>query len=102
MQTIRPNSGLNYHSLDIPFNIWESYLPDRKFKYNHFMRLNSGEFNIKVGDLIKQRKNFRQISIKGGQRDGFFVGTLIKPNATKQIIRFPLYKTVEEYLFYRN
>jgi hypothetical protein len=102
MQTIRPNSGLNYQALDTPFHVWESYLPDRKFKYNHFMRLNNQELNINIGDLIKPRNNFRQMSIHGVIRDGFFAGTFINPNATKEIIHFPLYKTVEEYLFYRN
>jgi hypothetical protein len=99
MQTIRPNSGLNYQSLDVPLNSWEAYLPDRKFKYNHFMTLNGRELNIKIGDLIKQRNNFIEMSLNGVKRDGFFAGTLIKPNAIRQIIRFPLYKTVEEYLF---
>ncbi len=102
MQTIRPNSGLNYQALDTPFHVWESYLPDRKFKYNHFMRLKSKKLNIKIGDIIKPRNNFRLMSLFGVKRDGFFAGTFIEPNATKKIIRFPLYKTVENYLFYRN
>jgi hypothetical protein len=102
MQAIRPNSGLNYQSLDVPLMVWESFLPNRKFKYNHFMRLNGGNLNIKIGDLIKLRKIYSQTSMKGVKRDGFFEGTLIEPKATKQMIRFPLYKTVEKYLFYKN
>jgi hypothetical protein len=83
MQTIRPNSGLNYQSLDVPLNSWEAYLPDRKFKYNHFMTLNDRKLDIKIGGLIKQRNKFIQMSINGVKRDGFFAGTLIKPNATR-------------------
>jgi hypothetical protein len=102
MQAIRPNSGLNYQSLDMPLHVAIFYLPDRKFKYNHTMRLNSGELNLKIGDIIQLSHSFWEMSIKGVKRDGFFEGTLIEPNASKQIIRFPLYKTVEEYRFYRN
>ncbi len=102
MQAIRPNSGLNYQSLDMPFHVSEFYLPDRKFKYNHIMRLNTRELNLKIGDRIKQSNRFRAMSMKGVKRDGFFAGTLIKPNASKQTFRFPLYKTVEEYRFNRN
>jgi hypothetical protein len=101
MQAIRPNSGLNYQSLDMPLHVAISHLPDRKFKYNHIIRLNSGELNIKIGDRIKQSNYFWGMSIHGVKRDAFFAGTLIKPNASKEI-RFPLYKTVEEYLFYKN
>jgi hypothetical protein len=64
--------------------------------------LNSGEFNLKIGDRISQSNSFWAMSINGVKRDGFFEGTLIKPNASKQMFRFPLYKTVEEYLFYKN
>jgi hypothetical protein len=99
MQTIRPNSGLNYQSLDVPLNSWEACLPNRKFKYNHFMTLNGQKLDIKIGDLIKPGHNFIHMSIYGVKRDGFFAGTLIKPNATGDSIRFPLYKTVEEFLF---
>ncbi len=102
MQAIRPNSGLNYQSLDMPFHISTCYLPDRKFKYNHIMRLNGRELNLKIGDRIKQSDKFWTMSMKGVKRDGFFGGTFIEPNASKQTFRFPLYKTVEEYLFYRN
>ncbi len=66
------------------------------------MRLNNQQLNISIGDLIKPRNNFRKMSIYGVIRDGFFAGTFVNPNATKETIRFPLYKTVEEYLFYRN
>ncbi len=66
------------------------------------MRLNGLNLNIKIGDLIKQRKTYWDISKEGVKRDGFFEGILIEPEATKQMIRFPLYKTVEEYLFYKN
>ncbi len=100
MQAIRPNSGLNYQSLDMPFHISTCYLPDRKFKYNHNIRLNSGQLNFKIGDSIKQSNNFWGMSMEGVKRDGFFAGTFIKPNASNEMIRFPLYKTVEEYLFY--
>jgi hypothetical protein len=102
MQAIRPNWGLNYESLDTPFHIGTSYLPDRKFKYNHIITFKSKELNFKIGDRIKQSNNFRGMSLKGLKRDGFFAGTLIKPNASNETIRFPLYKTVEEYRFYRN
>ncbi len=102
MQAIRPNSGLNYQSLDMPFHISEFSLPDRKFKYNHIMRLNGRELNLKIGNRIKQSNRFRAMSMKGVKRDGFFAGTLIKPSASKQTFRFPLYKTVEEYRFNRN
>jgi hypothetical protein len=102
MQAIRPNSGLNYQSLDVPLMVWESFLPIRKFKYNHFMRLNVGNLNIKIGDLIQPRKFYSEMSMKGVKRDGFFEGILIEPQAIKLMMRFPLYKTVEEYLFYKN
>ncbi len=102
MQAIRPNSGLNYQSLDMPLHVAISYLPDRKFKYNHIIRLNGRELNLKIGDRIKQSNSFWEMSMNGVKRDGFFAGTFIKPNASKQMIRFPLYKTVEEYRFYRN
>jgi hypothetical protein len=103
MQAIRPNSGLNYQSLDVPlYSQYEVDLPDRIFKYNHIIRLNSGEFNLTIGDRIKQSNRFWTMSINGVKRDGFFAGTLIKPNASNQMFRFPLYKTVEEYLFYKN
>jgi hypothetical protein len=101
MQAIRPNSGLNYLSLDMPFHVATFPLPDRKFKYNHIIRLNGGELNIKIGDRIKQSDSFWAMSINGVKRDGFFAGTFINPNASEEI-RFPLYKTVEEYRFYRN
>jgi len=97
MQAIRPNSGLNYQSLDMPVHITE--LPDRKFKYNHIIRLNNKQLNLKIGDRIKQSNNFWGMSMQGVKRDGFFAGTLI---GESQEIRFPLYKTVEEYNFYRN
>ena len=102
MQAIRPNSGLNYQSLDMPLHVALSYLPDRKFKYNHIIRLNSGQFNLKIGDRIKQSSNFWGMSMEGVKRDGFFAGTFIEPNASNEMIRFPLYKTVEEYRFYSN
>ncbi len=103
MQAIRPNSGLNYQSLDLPlcghYGLSE---PNRIFKYNHIIRLNSGEFNLKIGDRISQSNSLWAMSINGVKRDGFFAGTLIKPNASEQMFRFPLYKTVEEYVFYKN
>ncbi len=102
MQAIRPNSGLNYQSLDMPFHVSTYYLPDRKFKYNHIMRLNNKQLNLQIGDRIKQSNSFRAMSMKGVKRDGFFAGTLIEPDASNQAFRFPLYKTVEEYNFYRN
>ncbi len=101
MQVIRPNSGLNYQSLDLPFHFSLNYLPDRKFKYNHIIRLNDKQLNLKIGDRIKQSKDFWGMAINGQQRDGFFPGNLIKSNESQEI-GFPLYKTVEEYLFYRN
>ncbi len=99
MQAIRPNSGLNYQSLDMPLHVAITYLPDRKFKYNHIIRLNNKQLNLKIGDRIKQSNNFWGMSMQGVKRDGFFAGTLI---GESQEIRFPLYKTVEEYNFYRN
>ena len=102
MQAIRPNSGLNYQSLDVPFHVSTYHLPDRKFKYNNIMRLNNKQLNLKIGDRIKQSNRFRAMSMKGVKRDGFFEGYFIKPNASEEFIRFPLYKTVEEYNFYRN
>ena len=102
MQAIRPNSGLNYQSLDMPLHVAIAYLPNRKFKYNHIIRLNDKQLNLKIGDRIKQSNRFRAMSMKGVKRDGFFAGTLIKPKASNQTFRFPLYKTVEEYNFYRN
>ena len=101
MQAIRPNSGLNYQSLDMPLHVAISPLPDRKFKYNHIIKLNGRELNLKIGDRIRQSSSFWAMSINGVKRDGFFAGTLIKHNAPEKI-RFPLYKTVEEYRFYRN
>jgi hypothetical protein len=101
MQAIRPNSGLKYQSLDMPLHVAISYLPDRKFKYHHIMRLNGREFNLKIGDRIKQSNSFWEMSMNGVKRDGFFAGTFIKPSASEEI-RFPLYKAVEEYRFYRN
>jgi hypothetical protein len=100
MQAIRPNSGLNYQSLDMPFHVAESYLPNRKFKYNHIIRLNDKQFNFKIGDRIEQSNDFLEMSIRGKKRDGFFKGTFA--DAGEEIIYFPLYKTVEEYNFYRN
>ncbi len=100
MQAIRPNSGLNYQSLDMPLHVAVAYLPDRKFKYNHIIRLNNKQLNLKIGDRIKQSNDFWVMSMQGVKRDGFFVGN--KHFAPKQIFRFPLYKTVEEYHFYRN
>jgi hypothetical protein len=100
MQAIRPNSGLNYQSLDMPFHVSTYNLPDRKFKYKHIIRLDSVELNFKIGDRIKQSNSFRTMSMIGVKRDGFFAGN--KPFASKQIFRFPLYKTVEEYNFFRN
>ncbi len=76
-----------------------SYLPDRKFKYNNIIRLNNKQLNLKIGNRIKQSNNFWGMSMQGVKRDGFFAGTLI---GESQEIRFPLYKTVEEYNFYRN
>ncbi len=101
MQAIRPNSGLNYQSLDMPLHVALSHLPDRKFKYNHIIRLNNKQLNLKIGDRIKQSNKFWGMSMKGVKRDVFFAGTLIQPNKSQEI-RFPLYKTVEEYNFYRN
>ncbi len=101
MQAIRPNSGLNYQSLDMPFHVSTYYLPDRKFKYNHIIRLNNKQLNLIIGDRIKQSNKFWGMSMQGVKRDGFFAGTLIQPNKSQEI-RFPLYKTVEEYNFYRN
>ncbi len=74
---------------------------DRKFKYNHIIRLNGRELNLKIGDRIKQSNSYWAMFMNGVKRGGFFVGTFIKPNASEEI-RFPLYKTVEEYRFYRN
>jgi hypothetical protein len=102
MQAIKPNSGLNYQSLDMPSHTSTFYIPDRKFKYNHIMRLNNRELDLKIGDRIKQSISYWAMALKGVKRDGFYFGTFIKPNASKQIIRFPLYKTVEEYPFYKN
>ncbi len=76
--------------------------PFLELKYNHIIRLNGREFNLKIGDRIKQSNSYWAMSMNGVKRDGFFAGTFIKPNASKQMIRFPLYKTVEEYRFYRN
>jgi hypothetical protein len=101
MQAIRPNSGLNYQSLDMPLHVALSHLPDRKFKYNHIIRLNNKQLNLIIGDRIKQSNKFWGMSMQGVKRDGFFAGTLIQPNKSQEI-RFPLYKTVEEYNFYRN
>ena len=100
MQAIKPNSGLSYQSLDVPLHSDMDSLPHRKFKYNHIMRFNGREMNLKIGDLIEQSIAFRPMSMNGVKRDGFFEGTFIKPNASKQYFRFPLYKTVEEYLFF--
>ncbi len=99
MQAIRPNSGLNYQSLDTPLHIAISHLPVRKFKYNHFMRLNGRELTLKIGDRIQPSNRFRAMSLYGVKRDGLFEGTLIESNVSKQNFRFPLYKTVEEFRF---
>jgi hypothetical protein len=102
MQEIRPNSGLNYQSLDMPFHFSINCLPDRIFKYNHIIRLNDKQLTLKIGDRIKQNCDLFKMSIRGDKRDGFFEGTFIKPNVSEEFIRFPLYKTIEEYNFYRN
>jgi hypothetical protein len=102
MQAIRPNSGLNYQSLDLPLHITESYLPDRKFKYNHIIRMNNKQLNLKIGDYIKLSNIFWEMSKIGVKRDGFFPGILMKFWELNQIFPFPLYKTVEEYNFYKN
>ncbi len=99
-QVIRPNSGLNYQSLDTPLYVSINRLPNRKFKYSHIVRLNDKQLNFKIGDLIKLNKNLWEMSMDGEKRDGFWLGN--SPNAPQQLIRFPLYKTVEEYHFYRN
>jgi hypothetical protein len=101
MQAIKPNSGLNYQSLDSLFHIAMS-LPERKFKYNHFMRLNNREVNFKIGDRIQPSNRFTPMSLNGVKRDGLYEGNLIESKASKQTFRFPLYKTVEEFRFYRN
>ncbi len=102
MQVIRPNSGLNYQSLDLPLHFSVNTLPNRKFKYNHIIRLNNKQLNFKIGDRIQQSDKYWEMSIRGDKRDGFFWGFFIKPNASEELFRFPLYKTVEEYHFYRN
>jgi hypothetical protein len=86
----------------MPLYVGINWLPNRKFKYNHIIRLNDKQLNFKIGDRIKQYRNLWEMSIRGVKRDGFFEGTFIKPNASEEFIRFPLYKTVEEYNFYRN
>jgi hypothetical protein len=98
MQAIRPNSRLKYQSLDMPFHFSLNCLPDRKFKYNHIMRLKDKQLTLKIGDRIEQSSEFFKMSIRGDKRDGFFRANLILPNISKYI-RFPLYKTVEEYNF---
>jgi hypothetical protein len=102
MQAIRPNSGISYQSLDMPFHFSLNVLPDRKFKYNHIIRLKDKQLTLKIGDRIEQWDNYFKMSISGYKRDGFFEGTFFKPDGSKGLIRFPLYKTVEEYNFYRN
>jgi hypothetical protein len=69
--------------------------------YNHIIGLNDKQLNLKIGDRIKQSTDFFRMSIRGNKRDGFFPTNLILPNVSEDI-RFPLYKTVEEYNFYRN
>ncbi len=67
MQAIRPNSGLNYQSLDMPLHVATNYLPDRKFKYNHIIRLNGEEFNLKIRDRIKQSNKFNVRVIRSNE-----------------------------------
>ncbi len=101
MQEIRPNSGLNYQSLDVPFHFSMNCLPDRKFKYNHIIRLKDKQLTLKIGDHINPVCDHSKMSIRGDKRDGFFPANLILSNVSEDV-RFPFYKTVEEYNFYRN
>ncbi len=101
MQEIRPNSGLNYQSLDLPFHFALNCFPDRKFKYNHIIRLKDEQLTLKIGDRIKPNCDIFEMSLRGDRRDGFFQPNSILPNVPEDI-RYPLYKTVEEYNFYRN
>jgi hypothetical protein len=101
MQSIKPNSGLKYQSLDTIYFFGDK-LPDRTFKYKHTLKTNGKELNLEVGDSVQLREDYWIMSIEGAKRDGFYEGSAIKKGVSQQVFRFPLYKTEEKYNFYEN
>jgi hypothetical protein len=100
MQTIRPNSGLNYQSLDSPYHFCCTKLPDRIFKYRHTFKSKTSELEIKIGDSIEPNSLYWIMSMRGHKRDGFLNGYLMNKGVYTQYLHFPPYKTVEKYVFY--
>jgi hypothetical protein len=101
MQSYKPNSGLKYQSLDTIYYFGDE-LPDRTFKYKHTLKTNGKELNIEVGDSVHLRGDNSIMSIEGAKRDGFYEGSVMKKGVSREVIRFPLYKTEEKYNFYEN
>jgi len=102
MQSYKPNSGLKYQSLDTLY-FYGNKLPDRIFKYKHTFNSNNKELNIEIGDSIHLRGDYWTMSIKGLNRDGFYESSLHKNGVSHhQNFRFPLYKTEENNIFYKN
>jgi len=101
MQTIRPNSALNYQSLDLPFHFCCQPIPDREFKYKHSIKSNNIKFEIEVGNVVHLRYDWWRIALEGKKTDGLFEGSLeTKNKKLRKNFLFPLYKTKEKYLYF--
>jgi hypothetical protein len=99
MQTIRPISGLNYQSLDSPYHFCCTKLLHRIFKYKHTIKSKTSEFEIKIGGFIEPNSLYWIMSMRGHKRDGFLNGYLMNKGVYTQYLHFPLYKTVEKYVY---
>jgi hypothetical protein len=101
MQSYKPNSGLKYQSLDTLYFYGDKFA-DRIFKYKHTFKSKTTELNIEIGDSIHLRADYWTMSVKGLNRDGFYEGSLQKKRVLHQNLRFPLYKTEENNIFYKT
>jgi hypothetical protein len=99
MQTLRPDSGLNYQSLDLPFDSCSENEPERIFRYEHIIHTNDSDLIIQKGDTVNSRFDWWSLTLGGARRNGFIEGFLSK---IRKNVKYPLYKTEEKYFFHET